>query len=190
MTERRNVRFPSIPVISGLGPLSTQIGHSEQHDLGCPAMWMRFSHVSWNTAVVTGPTTRGGWVKVTPRPTNRSFSAASFSTPIEVNGIPSAMCAALNGLAAGCSSGSGRSRTPFGSSDETNVSHHAGPSGCRALARSRDVAVEVQRPFRTSTSGFVTTIFVVALLVSTGLHDRLGPYNRPHPADCLAKMFV
>src|SRR4051794_13348956 len=93
------------------------------------AIWMRLPHVSSRTAVVTGPIVRGSWVNVTPRPRSRSYSALTSSTANEVNGIPSATRAALNGFTAGCSSGSRTSSTPSGASGEVTVSQRWAPSG-------------------------------------------------------------
>jgi hypothetical protein len=71
----------------------------------------------------------GSWVNVTPRPRRRSNSALASSTANEVNGMPSATRACLNGRAAGCSSGSSSNSGPSGWSGATTVSHQCSPSG-------------------------------------------------------------
>src|SRR3954447_4792761 len=93
------------------------------------AIWMRFPQVSSRTAVVTGPADSGACVNRTPSADSRSYSCSTSSTANEVNGIPSSTRAVLNGLAAGCSSGSSSSSTPSGSSGDTTVSHRCAPSG-------------------------------------------------------------
>lgn len=44
-------------------------------DQGWVASWIRLPQVSSSTAVVTGPIAVGGWVKVTPSASSRSYSA-------------------------------------------------------------------------------------------------------------------
>ena len=47
---------------------------------GWVAIWIRLPQVSSKTAVVTGPISRGSWVKRTPRARRRSYSAGTSST--------------------------------------------------------------------------------------------------------------
>src|SRR5680860_220808 len=96
---------------------------------GMLAIWMRLPQVSSNTAVVTGPMDMGGWVKRTPSATSRSYSARTSFTPQPVSGMPSSTSAALNTFAAGCSSGSSSSSTPFCASGPTTVSQRNSPVG-------------------------------------------------------------
>ena len=56
---------------------------------GWVAIWMRLPQVSLKTAVVTGPISRGSWVKRTPRPRSRSYSAVTSSTANWASGMPS-----------------------------------------------------------------------------------------------------
>jgi hypothetical protein len=85
--------------------------------------------VSSNTAVVTAPICVGSCVNWTPSAASRSNSSWTSSTANDVKGMPSRTSAALNGFAAGCSSGSRTSSVPAGSSGETTVSQRCRPSG-------------------------------------------------------------
>ena len=72
--------------------------------------------------------------------------ACTSSTAKDVNGMPSATSAALNGPAAGWSSGSSSSSTPSGSSGETTVSQRCSPIGTSCLLHEAEhVGVEAQR---------------------------------------------
>ena len=102
--------------------------------------------MSSSTAVITGPISVGSWVKCTPRPRSRSYSAATSSTAKDVNGMPSATSASLNGLAAGCSSGS---RTSLGAVRVLR-GHHGDPPmlahrNVVLLLETEDLGVEPQR---------------------------------------------
>jgi len=70
----------------------TTIGHDE----------VTAAFAKGNTAVVTGPILTGGCVNLTPSFVSRSCSLCTSSTPKDVQGIPSATSADLNGCAAGC----------------------------------------------------------------------------------------
>ncbi|PAZ16262.1 hypothetical protein CLM62_09080 [Streptomyces sp. SA15] len=60
---------------------------------GLVAIWIRLPQVSSKTAVVTGPISKGSWVKRTPRPRRRSYSAFTSSTANWASGMPSWMSA-------------------------------------------------------------------------------------------------
>lgn len=92
-------------------------------------IWIRFPQVSSNTAVVTGPMAVGGWVKTTPSPVSRSYSARTSATAKAVNGIPSATSASRNGPTAGWFAGSSTNSTPSRASGETTVSQETSPIG-------------------------------------------------------------
>lgn len=59
------------------------------HYFGSVAIWMRLPQVSSRTALVTSPISRGSWVKRTPRPRRRSYSAWTSSTANWASGMPS-----------------------------------------------------------------------------------------------------
>lgn len=56
---------------------------------GLVAIWIRLPQVSSKTAVVTGPISRGSWVKRTPRSRRRWYSVCTSSTANWASGMPS-----------------------------------------------------------------------------------------------------
>lgn len=84
------VRRPTRPTGGG-GPAaaSTGTGTRPAAYFGCVAIWIRLPQVSSKTAVVTGPISRGSWMKRTPRSRRRSYSAFTSSTANWASGMPS-----------------------------------------------------------------------------------------------------
>ena len=149
--------------------------------------------MSSKTAVVTGPISVGCCVNRTPSPLSRSYSACTSSTAKEVNGMPSATSASLNGLAAGCPSGSSSSSVPSGSLGRD----HGQPAGLAQrdlglLHEAEHLGVEASAFSWSSTSTLVMLILIGSPVVvgashrsamrSSGAVSRWWNLYRPSPA--------